>query len=81
MSKEAINNAIKYSGARHIQYHFERVGTHCLLQIRDNGKGFDIRNAVSGNGLRNMRERAAEIGARFSITSALQEGTLVSLEL
>ena len=50
-----------------------------LLEIADDGTGFEPARARSGGGmgLRGMEERAAEIGARLEIESAAGSGTTV----
>ncbi|HCW07429.1 MAG TPA: hypothetical protein DGG95_08715 [Cytophagales bacterium] len=77
--KEAINNAAKYSECSSITIQFSQSSNNLLLFIQDNGKGFDTGNASSGNGLKNMKERALEIGASFKIQSSAQTGTALTL--
>lgn len=84
--KEAINNALKYSGCTKLSIDI-RLSHHALcLQIRDDGKGFDAEEvarlssqSLCGNGLRNMRLRAAEMNAAFSIESRQDAGTSIVL--
>ena len=78
--KEAINNAVKYSDASHINIHLYKKSPGWLaLVIRDNGKGFDLDEMQSGNGLKNMQERAKEMGGRINIQSTHGLGTEVAL--
>ena len=51
--------------------------------IEDDGVGFDLEIAEQsgGQGLRNIRERAAKIGANCSIISSPGQGTKISIEL
>jgi signal transduction histidine kinase len=55
------------------------------LEIRDNGVGFNIgRVDVNGSdrfGLKNMRERAEEVGAQFKIDTKIGEGTRIGVKL
>ena len=54
------------------------------MNIRDNGKGFDMNDLPSGNGgngLQNMRNRAREIGGHLAIESKPGEGTVVDLHV
>jgi len=79
--KEAINNACKYSGCSRLEATFERRGKNRLLmQITDNGKGFDEKLVKKGNGLQNIRNRARQIGASISIQSIPGKGTTIELE-
>ena len=55
-------------------------GSKYLLQIQDDGKGFIPLQNKSGNGLKNMQERAIEIGANLTIQSQPDNGTIIRLE-
>jgi signal transduction histidine kinase len=58
------------------------TGSNALLEIDDDGSGFDPETAGGrGNGLRNLRERAAAIGGDLSIVSSTGEGTTVRVLL
>ena len=79
VSKEAINNAFKYSGCSNIYYNLGNNGSKWVLEIMDDGKGFIYDNGNEGNGLRNMKARATEIGADLSIQSTPGKGTVIRL--
>ncbi|PSL07730.1 sensor histidine kinase [Cecembia rubra] len=79
--KEAVNNLIKYSGCSRAFIHFSIKKKHLHMRVRDYGKGFDIQDADTGNGLSNMQKRAEMMGAKLKITSEKGEGTEVVLEL
>lgn len=79
ISKEAVNNSIKYADCSHIRIVISQVSRKISLQIRDNGKGFDMQNAASGNGLRNIDQRARQMHCRADITSSPGNGTVVSI--
>lgn len=52
--------------------------------ISDNGKGFDPdspRIGAGGNGLHNMRQRAADIGGQLGVFSRPGEGARVELRV
>ena len=51
-----------------------------VLQVRDDGSGFVPEPGKGGNiGLVGMRERAQNLGGRFSVTSASGQGTLIEI--
>lgn len=75
--KEAVNNAVKYSGCTQISIYLSQKE----MKIKDNGNGFDSMAEFSGNGVKNMRQRAAEIKAGIRIISAQGEGCFITLEL
>ncbi len=82
--KEAINNAVKYAGCKTINVSVNLNHYKIELLIKDDGKGFDmnetqVAKTLSGNGLRNMRMRAAEMKALFNIKSKKEEGTEIFL--
>jgi signal transduction histidine kinase len=51
------------------------------MMIADNGKGFDSTKETMGNGLKNMKKRASEIGAQLFIDSIPGTGTTIKFEL
>ncbi|MCF8412817.1 MAG: hypothetical protein K9G44_05340 [Melioribacteraceae bacterium] len=55
--KEAINNALKYSKADKIRFHFHQSNKNLELHISDNGIGFEPEKVKRGNGLKNMKLR------------------------
>ncbi len=79
---EGMNNALKHSGASRVQVKSEVGGEHWLLCISDNGKGFAYgMEAVAneGNGLQNMKERSAKLGAQIEIITGPQKGTVIKI--
>ncbi|MBL7696833.1 MAG: hypothetical protein JNK79_01690 [Chitinophagaceae bacterium] len=78
--KEAVNNAVKYSGASVIDVEFEKLKNNRIgMKIRDNGGGFDIHTVKRGNGLNNMTMRADQLDGQLDIVSTIDQGTSVSL--
>lgn len=77
--KEAINNLLKYSKCTHVNIEVRKIGNQVLLHIEDNGVGFII-NEKRGNGLTNMRKRAAELRGDLQIISTIGKGTAIHLK-
>ena len=77
--KEAINNAAKYSKADKICVVLITKPGRLELTVKDNGKGFIVAEADSGNGLNNMQKRADAMKGILQITSKQGEGTTVKL--
>lgn len=81
--KEAVNNAVKYAGCSELIVQLAQTSNQLSLYISDNGSGFDQNavmnhsNSLSGNGLRNMQERAMAVGAEFQINTEKGKGTIV----
>ena len=85
--KEAVNNAIKYSGAKQINSNITVQGNILLLKVTDDGVGFNLdeemnanKSSLSGNGLYNMQKRAEELHGLLDISSNVNKGTNVSLK-
>ena len=79
--KEAVNNAVKYSACSKLNISLQLKNAILMMDIADNGKGFDIHSASEGNGLRNMARRAAEINGKLVINSNKIEGTSIVVEI
>lgn len=76
--KEALHNLVKHSHASAVEISVSRQENEFQFRIQDNGGGFDLGKKSSGNGLQNMKRRAAEIGGRLDIESN-SSGTTVTL--
>lgn len=77
--KEAIHNAFKYANCTNVRVEFTRTGHELTMIIKDDGKGFNISNPSSGNGLYNMRKRAGQINSQLQIISESGSGTTIVL--
>jgi signal transduction histidine kinase len=79
--KEAINNAVKYSGAHELR--LTVVLDKGLLEfiVSDDGVGFNPAETTVGNGLKNMQARAAAIQGVYQINSEKGKGTSVALSI
>ena len=82
--KEAVNNAAKHAEARTVFAELAVDGRSVRVQIDDDGRGMqndDRTTGTTGNGLRNMRERAIEMGAAFSTGVSEHGGACVAVVL
>jgi signal transduction histidine kinase len=79
---EAITNAERHSGARRLTVRWECDGSRALLEVSDDGHGFDIGHdgRADSYGILGMRERADAIGATLDIASSAK-GTTVRCRL
>ena len=79
--QEAISNAMRHGKARTISLGASNAGGKTVLNIVDDGTGFDTTSPrAGGRGLANMRKRAASIGAKLDIASS-PTGTTIRLAL
>lgn len=79
--KEAINNIAKHANASHVKISLTFRSNVLKLTVADNGSGFDAAKAGTGNGLHNMQKRADNLKAQLSISSGMQPGTVLTLEM
>ncbi len=83
IAQEALNNAVKYAQAHAITLTLRQDMCATVLEVVDNGAGFDL-TAVPAEGrlgLAGMRERATQVGATLTIESAPHQGTRVRAEV
>ena len=78
--KEALNNALKHSSAKHLKINATLENNIFRLQIADDGKGFD-KNLLTkkGNGLANMKHRIESTGGEIIIESPPNKGTQINI--
>ncbi len=83
MLKETINNIIKHARCSSASVSVTHKDGVLTVVIEDNGIGFDTRKPGTGdgNGLINLRDRAAKMGAVVDIHSAAGEGTVVTISV
>jgi signal transduction histidine kinase len=80
---EALSNVARHSGATRAWVQVDGHDHGLTIVVRDNGHGFDSGTAavLGHQGLRNMRSRAAGIGAIMDIASAPEHGTEIRVRL
>jgi signal transduction histidine kinase len=76
--QEVIQNTVKHAKATKINCFIEN-NEQLTIIITDNGKGFDISERSYGNGLKNMKYRAAEIYFDLTLNSGPGKGTEIKL--
>ena len=83
IAQEALQNAVKHSRASHVAVVLSSADDRLLLEIADDGVGFDPAAAGIRSrrlGLTSMEERAERIGGTLDVRSAEGIGTTVRLE-
>ncbi len=76
---ELSHNILKHSKATHAHIQLETNAQWVLLNISDNGVGFEAMQLTHGKGLSNLTERAEGIGGRFHFTSSPKKGVQIHL--
>lgn len=85
--QEAMNNAVKHSGAKHVSVQLVRESTAVLLKVCDDGRGIDPltlkEQAATGGhlGLIGMRERVGQLDGELSVDSTSGKGTCITARL
>ncbi|MGW0765207.1 GAF domain-containing sensor histidine kinase [Streptomyces sp. NPDC002676] len=84
VAQEALHNALRHSGAEHVDVSVQRRGRGAVLRVTDNGSGFDpkpVRRAGRHLGLVSMRDRASGVGGTLTVESAPGKGTTIEMEV
>jgi two-component sensor histidine kinase len=77
--KEAINNIVKHSKANKAEVKISENNNQILIEVSDNGIGFDPNQATEGNGLHNFEQRAEDHEMQLNIDSEQGIGTKIVL--
>jgi two-component sensor histidine kinase len=78
IAQEALQNALKHARPTRAEVRLECIDGDLLLEIRDDGAGFETTGTFPGHlGLRSMRERATQFGGTLELESAPGSGTCV----
>jgi len=77
--QEALANAAKHAKAKNVQIALWLTDDRILMEITDDGNGFDMDSMSSniGHGIANIQTRANSLGGEADITSILNEGTTI----
>jgi len=80
---EVLNNVVKHAKAQRVLVHVRFDGQRVLLEISDDGTGYDPAKVQEsgGIGLRGMKERAQRINGKLEIVTALGKGTTVRVDV
>jgi signal transduction histidine kinase len=76
-AREALNNAVKHSGASEIALQLRADEKNMIITISDNGRGFDSTPEPRGEGARNISTRLTQMGGVCTIDSAIGKGTKI----
>ena len=79
--KEALNNILKHSQASAVTIELQASDNTLLMDITDNGKGFDVNQPDNGNGLKNIKRRIEKWKGKAIIESMVDKGTALHVVL
>jgi two-component system, NarL family, sensor histidine kinase DevS len=81
LTREALSNVGRHAEASTCRVSLHRRGDDAVLEIDDDGRGFDTTAPHTGEGLRNLKDRGIAIGGQVSIESKAGEGTTVQIAI
>jgi signal transduction histidine kinase len=82
IAQEALQNAVRHSGASNIDVALIAEDGHLTLRVRDEGNGFDpLSSQESGIGLITMRERVELSGGKLHVDTGSGDGTTIEAVL
>jgi signal transduction histidine kinase len=81
LAREALSNVSRHAEATTCRVSLRRGGGGFVLEVDDDGRGFDIETTTWGMGLRNLRERAESLGGTLEVATTPGEGTTVRATL
>lgn len=79
--QEMLSNAIRHAAASNIILQCSQDGHMFLITLEDDGKGFDTAMNTKGIGLSNMKNRVGFLNGVIDITSVINGGTTINIEL
>ncbi len=86
-AQEAVTNVVRHAAATRVRVAARRRGEALVLEVRDDGRGFDVEEALQRAargrhlGLLGMRERVEALGGEFRITSRPGAGTTITVRV
>jgi len=79
--KEAMHNALKYAESTNVKLNISATNGKALIELTDDGKGFDLSGESDGEGLKNMKNRAEAIQSELNILSEPKKGSKIRLKI
>ena len=77
IGREGITNMLRHASAPQMEVKLRYEPTEIVLEIRDNGVGFQVGQQSDGFGIRGMQRRCSRIGAQMEILTTPGQGTRV----
>ncbi|MGY0408856.1 MAG: sensor histidine kinase, partial [Polaribacter sp.] len=74
---EALQNIIKYANAKDVVLDFSVEKNNLIINIKDNGIGFNVTKQKKGIGIKNMKSRTQKLKGVCSIQSKIGKGTSI----
>jgi signal transduction histidine kinase len=78
VAQEALSNVTKHARAARVQITLTYLGDTLLLDVADDGTGFDTTAGTDGYGLVGMRQRLSRVGGTLTVESSPGAGTIIN---
>jgi signal transduction histidine kinase len=79
--QEQLNNIVKYANASYVSIMLRLTAGNILLQIKDDGVGFDLANVKKGLGVTNIHNRAELFGGKVLVNTSPGKGCEINVSL
>lgn len=79
--QEQLSNILKYAAASFVEINIRSFNNSILLQVKDNGNGFDVSTKKGGIGLENIRRRVQMLQGKVDIISSPGKGCEVNIQV
>ncbi|HEX8268810.1 MAG TPA: ATP-binding protein [Flavobacterium sp.] len=79
--QEALQNIDKYAGAANVKVQMKKDDYNLIIEISDDGVGFDTTANRQGIGIKNMHDRIREVGGNMILQSESNSGTKINLTI
>jgi two-component system sensor histidine kinase UhpB len=87
IAQEAVSNVLRHANASKVSIRLWLADQQIWLEVKDNGRGFDIEKTVGGAvyrkqlGLLGIQERVSLVGGKMEVESAQGSGTCVRVRV
>jgi signal transduction histidine kinase len=78
---EALTNSLKHADASRVDVTLSRINGSLLIEVEDDGTGFDASSTPSGRGLEGLADRLGALGGTLGVDTAVGRGTVVKATL
>lgn len=79
--QEFVNNSIKHSAGDTIKCQVNKINTNIVIEVMDNGQGFDLNKKSNSLGLRNIEQRAHIANIQYKLESKIGQGTSLKIDV
>lgn len=77
--KEMLHNVLRHAGARRVEIHLSVCDERFTLEVRDDGRGFEVARQGDGHGFTSLRHRAEMLGGELALEGRPGQGVRVAL--